>query len=239
MDVKRAKAMSDTRAPEDELAAAEAQLAADRAALDTALAALKQEMTPGALARRAGASLKERLLPSHLLSAMRPAATAAASAAGAVAGAASAALKPDDAPAAPRPAPRRAPLSARPPQPEPEAPMAEPENPLLAAGFRAVRDHPLLASAVIAAAGAALAHTLPQRDSETRALQDARRFASDKTGTFFKEEALSLGLTLATSLVGALLTAPAVAAAASGATEPAQPQTGPQSGPQSGATRAA
>lgn len=226
------KAKPDPRSPETELAAAEAQLAADRADLDAALAALKREMAPGALARRAGSSLKERLLPSHLLSAMRPAVAASTAAA-------SAAVKPDDAPASPRPTPRHAPFSARNPRLEQEIPMAEPTNPLLAAGFRAMRDNPLIASAVIAAAGAALAHALPQRDGETKAFQNARRFASDKTGSFFRDEALTLGLSLATSLAGALLTAPAVAAAAASATEPAAPQPAAQSGPKSGTTRAA
>jgi hypothetical protein len=185
---------SDTGSPEAELAEAEARLAADRAALDAALDALRREMRPGALVHRVGARLKERLLPSHLLGAMGSAAPAAASPAAA--------------------------MRARPAPAAGETAMA-PDNRILAAGFRAIRDHPLISGALIAATGAALARAIPQRDAETRALQGAGGLAAEQAGSFLRDEALTLGLSLATSLAAALVTAPAgTAATAPNSTEP-------------------
>lgn len=176
-------ARPDTGSPEAELAAVEARLAADRAALDAALDALRREMRPGALVHRVGARLKERLLPSHLLGAMGSAAPAAA---------------------------RADPVVTRVhPQPAGEEAGMQSDNRILAAGFRAVRDHPLISGALIAATGAALARAIPQRDQETRALLGARDLAAEQAGSFLRDEALTLGLSLATSLAAALMTAPA------------------------------
>lgn len=175
----------DKLTPEARVAALEAELAAERAALTENLATLRDRLRPAALARSAGQALKDRILPSRAPAAPRRAPVSVA---------------PVGAP--PRPAPSQGGATAAAPGPVPEHATA-PQGGLGATALRVLQDRPLIGMALLAAAGAAVGAALPQRDRETAVLRDAKALATGEARHFLLDEALTLALSLAGSLFDA------------------------------------